>query len=254
MNKELFLMNEFDSMEIPDWPCPSCERGVLKIDTSVKGKNNSIDIYDTNWTKEAIKHDEYQPDWDLTRFHGYLICSNCEDRITIYGNGRKKEEYLLNKAHYRDLLTPLNFNPPLNIIKINNECPIEIKNLIEDSFNLYWLDLSSCANKIRISIELILTQKKVKKTTINNRGKRIPLNLQNRIDIFKNKNEKIAEKLTAIKWIGNIGSHHGEITKNKILKAYEILEIVLNDIYDNSTKRINKSIKIINDSKGKKIV
>lgn len=42
---------------------------------------------------------------------------------------------------------------------------LQVKNVLEESFGLYWLNLASCANRIRISIEVLLTE--LRKTATN---------------------------------------------------------------------------------------
>ena len=92
---------------------------------------------------------------------------------------------------------------------------------------------------------------KVKKTTIDKKGKRRGLSLHARIEEFRRKFPNEADMLMAIKWIGNSGSHASEkLTKDDTLDGFEILEHVIHKLFETETKRIKKLTKIINKKKG----
>jgi hypothetical protein len=67
---------------------------------------------------------------------------------------------------------------------------------------------------------------------------------------YGQKNPKAAERLLAIKWIGNSGSHGASLQRSDLLDAYEIFEIALTEIYDIDKKRADKLTKAINKKKG----
>ncbi|AVR45432.1 hypothetical protein C7S20_09200 [Christiangramia fulva] len=81
-----------------------------------------------------------------------------------------------------------------------------------------------------------------------NNGKRKPISLHKRILIFDNK--ELTDLLIAIKWIGNTGSHLGDLETIDILEAYKLLEFALNRLYANPEKEIKKITKDINKRKG----
>lgn len=250
MNKEIWLKSNFTKNDIPDWNCPHCKKGILKI-----GKLNSEE---TEFSKKLHTHIDWEPEWKKYIFSGNLICSNCGEQVAFLGNGQENlgefyveqiNDYVL---HEYSEFTPKYFYPTLCLFELNKECPKDIINIINESFALFWNDLPSCANKIRISLELLMDEYRIKKTFINKKGERQNLSLHQRILEFKSRNEDVANYLLAIKWIGNIGSHKGKLGINDILEAYEMLELSLNKLYDNTEKRLKKIAKEINKSKGKK--
>ena len=92
---------------------------------------------------------------------------------------------------------------------------------------------------------------KVPKTTINNKKKRVKINLHNRIDKLAKQHSELKELLLAIKWIGNEGSHpEKSLTKNNVIDLYEILEHVLSELFENKSKSILAKAKKINKAKG----
>ncbi len=68
-------------------------------------------------------------------------------------------------------------------------------------------------------------------------------------DKYKN----LAEELEAIKWLGNAGSHsHKTISHDDVLDAYDLMEISLEEIFDNKKLKAKRIAKKINKHKGPK--
>lgn len=234
---------------IPEWECPHCKKGILNI---VK---DSFHINETLISKTSHKHEDWDPSWIEGHFWWELICnnSNCKGITIIAGNmwveEIMEEEFELN---YENYLIPTFFKPALDIIPLHSDIPKVIRKTIESSFELFWIDLASAANKIRIAIELILDEKRVEKSLIR-KNKRVYHTLHKRIEIFKQQQEEEAKLLLAIKWIWNDWSHSKtQLTKDDLLDAYEILEYVLDKIFERKTQKqtILKLSKAINKRKG----
>ena len=103
-------------------------------------------------------------------------------------------------------------------------------------------------NKKRDSIELLLNEQKVKKFEITG-GKRRPISLHKRIQLFGNNDVK--DLLTAIKWIGNTGSHNSSNLETiDVIETYKLLEFSLKKLYENEDKEIKKITDEINKRKG----
>ena len=63
----------------------------------------------------------------------------------------------------------------------------------------------------------------------------------------------LKELLLAIKWLGNAGSHASTpLSLDDVFDAYEILEVVLNDLYENKVEFARKLAKDINKNRGPK--
>lgn len=249
MDKDIWLKSSFADNKIPDWICPHCKIGVLKLD-NFKAKETAL-------SKSWHSHEDWEPEFIRYTFSGSLICDKCEEFVAFLGNGN--EEF----AHYYDQYSndyieenyssysPKYFYPTLQLFDLNKNCPDEIEDVINESFALFWNDLTSCANKIRVSLELLMDEFKVKKSFINNKRKRQKLTLHKRIEEFKSIQPEIADYLLAIKWIGNAGSHIGKLEKIDILETYELLELSLNKLFDDTEKKLKKIAQEINKRKGK---
>lgn len=254
MNSKTWQRNTFtiESEDIP-WSCPICNNTTLKTD------KENFTFEDTVETKK-MKNDEYwEYEWIEYYFSGTLSCKNCNNKVITTGKGEvaynSTDPYDYdepsNYQEYFRVLKPLFFLPTLKIIDIPEKCPEKIEEILIDSFSLFWNDFSSCANKIRISIEILLDTQKVNKTKIV-RGKRKRIILHDRITLYKSINPEIAELLEAIKWIGNSGSHSMELEKIDLIEAYEILDLALKKIFDDTEKVIKNKAKKINTNKGVK--
>ena len=247
----IIFKNSFQTNNIPDWTCPTCHKGALKTEIkNIKTIENAISL-------SGHGHDAWEPEWMRGIFLGLLKCSNasCNETVVVTGVYHSEEghEYEHVEDRYdmvvNEMLTPTCFNPPLHIFHIDKDLPDNIRGEIINSFNVYWLDISSCANKIRVVIELIMDDMKVPKTYLH-AGKRKGYSLHKRIELFKVSNSEQAELLMAIKWIGNSGSHTSDgLTKDDILDSFEILEHVTAKLYETDSKRIAKLTKTINKRK-----
>jgi hypothetical protein len=239
--------NNFNTDNIPNWPCPHCSIGILE---SNKG---SFSVMETEASKRFQKELAWEPEWTDGVFSGILTCNNnkCNEKTIVSGKMSVEASYFYDKdgnqdQSYEESLTPLLFIPALKVLEISSECPAEIEEAVIESFKLFWVDSSSCCNKIRIVVELIMNQQRVGKTYLKGK-KRKRYNLHDRIVLFAKKRKAESEQLMAIKWIGNSGSHSSDKnTKDDALDAYDILENVLNRLYQKTThieklsKKINK--------------
>lgn len=251
--KRSIWKNQFKKNEIPEWNCPTCKKGILKI-----GKE-SLSIKEDSSTLKNYGCDEWEPYWRNGVFSGILKCNNgnCDENVAIIGEMSVIEEsYYLEEIDdmiesYSELLKPKLFIPSLEIFPLHEFIPDNIKAQIKEAFSLFFVDNSSCANKIRIVIELILDEFKIQKVTIGNDRKRRKIQLHHRIEKFKIKYPNEGEFLMAIKWIGNAGSHYLDtLTKDDTLDGFEMLEHVIYKLYEIETKKLNTLKKKIIQRKG----
>lgn len=217
MNKEIW--KKYTS----DLPCPSCEYGNLQD----VGKDQSYETLDSRIENEFQPAGVVSPSATFL-CTGHLQCSKCKEFVIISYRRTEDVRHLDEQGYEVAFLEPLYYVPAPPIIKISASCPKEIADLLRLSFQLYWVDLSSCANKIRISIECLM----------NSMGVPAHAKLHNRIENFKSTNSTVGDLLLAIKWIGNSGSHYADITKEAVLDGYEMLEYALERLYNDREQRL----------------
>jgi len=77
------------------------------------------------------------------------------------------------------------------------------------------------------------------------------LPLHNRIIKFCKSNDKYKNILTAVKWIGNVGSHYDDVKAKNLLDGYRLIDYMLKELYIKEEKEIIKISKRLNKTKGK---
>lgn len=243
INRTLWKLT-FNKDRSPQYPCPRCGIGVLKLQD---------DLFKVAQLADSPKLDseEFEPTLIMYIYTAMFECTNesCKEHVSSCGKGDVEEWYDEYDLHYEDRFTPEYFFPPLSIFSIPPTCPETIATEIKASFRLFFSDPSASANHIRKSVENILTDKGIKRFNGNN-GKRKIITLHDRIRSYAAKDNDVAERLFAIKWLGNAGSHVGELMKDDVLDAYEILETVIDDLYVGHGKSIKKKVALLNKRKG----
>ena len=273
MLKSEYWDTTYKLTKIPPFKCPTCEHGILlyQKDKFLKEeKSISRQKYEATVDPEDLQY----------CFTCLIICNNdkCLEIATVSGtinlwqNGCEDTfdietgtplDIPENIPKYENHYLIENISLPINLISIPKEIDTELKYLIEQSFKLFWLDSTSCANKIRISLEYLLSKKikipnkkKCKDKKQSTQNKPIfylkNLTLGDKISELKSnpkfvKYKYLSDNLKAIKWIGNEGSHNGKsVARKELIEVYKILELILTEIYCTKKKEVNRLTKQIN--------
>lgn len=242
MNREIWKQRSFTNLNPVDYNCPKCNIGILNI--------NILNSKIIPGQEEMIMYN-YPHGIDHV-FSGILTCknNNCKNVISIIGNVLKdvhdvsqlqNEEYI---EQYISIYYPKYFFPALKLIEISQNVPKEVAFQLNLSFSHFFNDLSSCSNRIRNSIELILDDLKAPKKFKDSKSNKMKefKTLHHRIQNYqkKTRNKRIANLLFAIKIIGNEGSHIGNVALDDVLDAYEFLESLLDFVYYKREKNIHQ--------------
>ena len=232
-------------------PCPTCKIGKLGFP---QNSSNSI-INETCSSLQNSTYNAYEHDY-IFSFH--LKCSYCGEYVAVSG---KKNIWLKQDSETYDQVEvisfkPIYYYPAPNIIEIPKECSKEFKTRMKESFSLYWLDLGACLNRIRVSLEVLMSDFGIEETTIKRNGDERNLSLDERIKRFKAINNEVGKILMRVKWVGNAGSHFSDIEEVRmkdVLGTYELLEHCLEILFKVKENRIleinndlDKKIKKIN--------
>lgn len=250
MNENLWMKETFMQDDSPEWPCPVCGKGVLKL---------SKDTLQEKETKESQSHHNHE-DWDCqwidALFTAFFECGRCGDLVAVVGkwtggifsvNDYGPGGYYETEAN---IYTPKYFLPALKLISIPEKCPESVKAQIEGSFRHAFDDYDAAVNAIRKSLELLMNEWKINKTYTSPGGGRSKRkkSLHSRIKDFQTKNNReVGELLLAIKWIGNDGSHSSTepIDRKTLIDTYRILEHALHLLYDTEAGEIKRIAKRI---------
>jgi hypothetical protein len=206
INRQDWIDN-FYILNTPNWICGCCGTGLLRFDFK------TIHTHEITESQIAKGSPDWDPSWIICHFGGTLECDNtgCGD-VTII-SGKTSVEYLhaiLEDGEvYEDqmeMFHPKAIFPPPQIFPLSNKLPKEITPRLIESFSLYWVDNSSCANKIRSVLETLLDIQGIKKTGIRTmtkkstsgsktkKAERYDLPLHARLLIFRDKYPDIANQ------------------------------------------------------------
>jgi len=250
MNLPLWATTKFYEKSFPPWPCPLCSTGILekekfhKEETIPSLKEHNLEGWDPNLV--------------VYGFSAFLRCNyiKCNNFVMVVGEGSVNEMSISNHGDtdYFDLFTPKYFYPPLHLFTIPANCPPKVTNEIVNAFGLYWCDLASAANKIRVSIEHLMDFLRIKKwDKINtSSSKEKPIPLHKRIELYSKTEPEIAKHLLAIKWIGNAGTHTGKLNTKDVLTGFELLEYCVEELFNNKARRLTQLSEKINKRRGPK--
>ncbi len=256
INRDFWLL-PFPKGKVPNWTCPRCGRGILRpIDNGFLFAETG-DIH-----SEIARHGEYF-DYCAYTFHYSVLlkCNNpdCEEPVASGGYGYVDEDVIVIDGRLKmdemgspdtkltEVFLPVFFYPPIDIFKIPSKCPEAVTQEIRSSFKLFFSDPPAAANYVRKAAEEILTTKNINRFSAKN--KRAKISLHDRIVEFQKSDPESAQRLLAIKWLGNEGSHSNAVTKNDVLDAYEILEILLDILYVGYHKAVERKVIQINKRK-----
>jgi len=204
--------------------CPQCSRGELEI-----YKDNVYPLKHKNVNGESEEY-EYCGGEDLfTGFHGGMVCTNnlCKKEIAFAGKyGCDDNDVVIETGEpivYTAIKIEYIERPPRIIDTTYYGIPQNIEETLNASFKLYWIDINSCAEKIKICLEQIMDKLRVA-------GGNVWTNhLKERIENFSRNNEDLREVLSSSKidWIKKTPNYDEEITEDDLRAGYDLLDFIL---------------------------
>lgn len=246
--KSYFSLNE----SIP-WGCPTCKTGSLVIDNTsfykeITPESHAICDHYKQWIPEEISY----------RYSCLFKCRTCNEVIASSGVGfidtigYEVDDDGCHDAIYGDRFKPKYFEPALILLSIPDKCPESIQEPLKESFKLFFSSLSASANNARIAIEALLTELNVPKEKLGKKGGLTFMPLHERIGKIPQAYIHVKDMLEAVKWIGNAGSHHGDVKpqEDDVIDIYELIEHVLEEVYEPRLSRLTTIAQRINASKG----
>lgn len=243
----------FTKSSITKFLCPTCAKGFLKT------KGDAFFYKETSDSLKAHGHDAWDPEWINYVYSCLFECSNsaCKEVVSSAGTGFVDQDFFYDEdgnpdVEYVDYFRPVYFEPHLRFFEIPKAAPGPVVVEINKSFSLIFSDPSSASNHVRIALEHLLTDLKIKRFNTKN-GKRLFLNLHQRIDLLPQKYDHVKDLFFAVKWLGNAGSHSShEVTLDDVFDSYELLNEILSDFFENTRESAKRLAKKINKKKGPK--
>lgn len=229
----------------PMWPCPTCSSGKLRL------KRDALH-YEKTAESRLSSYDEYPNVMGTVfTFSTLLECSDCNEIISCCGLGGyyPRDVFDEDGSHSQDYevyFAPKYFSMPMRIFQPPARCPDTGKEQLRSSFAVFFCDLSAAANRVRQCIEEILSDAGVESQ--NSDGEFVSLG--NRINSYRDLSPDNADRVNALRWIGNFGSHPETLTKDDLFDAYDILEVLLEDLYVGHQSSVRQLVERINESRG----
>lgn len=235
----------------PDWICPSCGKAPLRIRKDSFAKEERRHSRDHS-------HEAWEPEWIEYVYACLLVCSDdqCKEVVASGGTGSVdwsvfEDEHGVPDQVYEDHFRPKFFQPHLKLFPFPKDCPESVTKPLEDSFSLFFSAPHAASNNVRIAIESLLTELKIRRFNLVG-GKRRFVSLHQRIALLPPKYAHLKDLILAIKWLGNAGSHDGgaEVTLDDVMDSYELTEHILQEVYAPKLAKLHKLAKKVNKKKG----
>ena len=233
--KQSFI-ESFVVSKTPDWKCSSCTEGGLIIDESM------FIFQESDQSIANRDHEAWEIEWIEFNFIGSLTCSQCKENTFFTGVGSVVDFQDPESGEHEpeEIFTPKYFQPPINIFSIPEGCPDSVKEMLLQSFSVAWANFSGAASLLRVAIERLMEEI----------APELDGTLGNKINSYAEENEVTGELLKAVKWLGNTGSHQGDVVEHELAAAYKIFDLALMSLYCNEAEEIADIARLINEAKG----
>lgn len=227
INKTWFTFRRDDA---PNWQCPSCGSASLNL------KPEELQVHDSAETSRSKGEDWFDVDYVSYRFSATLHCANlrCKEVVAVVGSGEVDVEHIPDDegrwdVHYEDSFSPRFFEPCLVPISIPENTPVDVKNSLNAAFAIIFANRDAAANQLRVSIEVLLDEIGIEARDKNGDFLKLGVRIN---DHLKDEFLNFKDRLSAIQWIGNDGSHgNGSISVDDLLAGLEIIESLLVSLY-----------------------
>jgi hypothetical protein len=222
-----FYNTKFD---VPEWQCPTCAKSMLRL-----VRESLHDLDDASSVRNS-NSESWDPGQDTGVFSCLFKCQNNSCKETVSVCGEFDTDRVGEYGDYEKRYYPKMFFPAMLMMPIPKKCPENVADEIRAAFLLYWCDISGALNHLRKSVELIMGRMKIPKMTAASKSK--PITLHQRIDIFRKSDKDLADRLEAIKWLGNFGSHSAKAKQKQFFDACDLLEDFVQTHFEKRGKRI----------------
>lgn len=233
--RDLWGPHYFDE-GLPELPCPKCTRGnVILVAGSLRKGEPTY--------SKRIDREDLHPLAETIRFSCMLVCDveHCGEIVNVHGNIEQIQVYdYRGIPDYCSALVPKSMYPAPPLAAIPDGMPVGLIKELRVAFQLFWVDLGSCANRLRIFVERLLDHYEVPAGRLNNR-----------IEDFKAIDPEHAETFEALRHVGNVGSHEGEARHGAVLDAFEILQDALAELFGGRRRRIETLRRRLISKKGR---
>ncbi|WP_417435713.1 DUF4145 domain-containing protein [Hoeflea sp.] len=235
---------------LPRLPCPRCGKGKLI-------RKGDAQLLVPEHTNREIESQGLQGELSEGRFIAFMVCDYgfCGEVATVAGDYRSEEhaqweEHTGQEERYTiTYYSIFSFRPAPPIIKTPKNLNSEAKRHLNKAYDLFWNDHASCANRLRIVVEFLLDQFQIERQRANG-GYR---SLSERLEQMTKIKPEQEEFLSALRWLGNAGSHDGVVDFEDLIICFDMLEHVMIELLDGRREKMSAEAKRIIASQGKPV-
>ena len=242
MNEKMFP-GYFRYKHTPTWGCPACGSNSLTAAEEVVPQfKDPIDTTDP----------DFDPEWIEYIFSLNLQCSiaNCAHKVVCIGAGNVSQEPSDERGgdwEWVEMFQVKYFEPPLKMFNPPENTPYWVVQALELSFSTFFSSPGTSLSNLRFALETLLDELDIPSAREN--GKFMPL--AERIEQLPEEKREIIKPATAIRWLGNDGTHSGfRVSRADLVTGYKIFEHILAQIYPDQNASIQSLIEKINEQKG----
>lgn len=231
------------------YPCPRCSKG------QVRRGDNPVTLIEPNHSRREHGNEDWDPDWIRMSFTTMLECSNAACGEIVSVSCHAAVDYYQHHGHdgepeesgYHTLLRPVSMFPAPPLFKMPKNLPHIVKMEISLAFQLFWTDLSTSTSRIRTSLERVLDDKGIASSVNDKRGCPKRLTLFQRLDLFEKamQDSELAESLTAMRIVGNLGTHGDRVVEDDYFNLLDVYEDALSEIYESRKAKLSAKKKAL---------
>ncbi|MBM7803365.1 hypothetical protein JOE58_002616 [Curtobacterium luteum] len=193
------------------------------------------------------------------QFTGRLRCDRveCQQEYAIAGDWAYSvnDVYPEDGPQFIDMFKVRYVAPTLPMFSPPPAVPDTVNELLVEAASIVWSSPSGAANRLRQAVDQLLTERGVPryalrppKGTPPKRSRR-SLTLHERITRFQAMSPAAAEALEAAKWIGNGGSHDGDLDVADVLNGVDFIALALRYLYDTTDTDLMRKARSINKAR-----
>ncbi|WP_246621752.1 DUF4145 domain-containing protein [Rhizobium laguerreae] len=222
-------------------------------------KTDSLVKLEPKYVANEINGDGLRGETSWGRFHCFLTCTRtfCGEVVAVGGDFSENYHFQYNPQTEEDIeFTDTNFraylmHPAPPMVSIPKSLNDRSKKHLRHAFELYWSDWGACANRLRIVTEYLLDQLGIVREGPKGKRKKARLDLADRIELLKIAQPGHDELLTALRLVGNLGSHGDDVEFNDLIDCFEFLEEAMIELLDGRREKIVARARRIITAKGK---
>jgi hypothetical protein len=244
INREFWKNLHFSDDSTPHLVCPRCGRGALGLD-----KKSLHHALQGDSRKDMAEHGSCAELY-AGNFICLFVCTqfSCQEPVAVLGDVEEYTDYDQRKDIH--IFHPKFFLPALNIFPLDEKCPKEISGQLRLAFGLFFCNPAGAMSHVRKAVEALCSRLGIGPRRLINR-KVVNVALHTRIERLRTEKNlgALADRLLALKWLGNEGSHDGNISKDDVLDAFELFEDVIDRQYGHRQKTLALIERQINQRK-----